>query len=282
LLYTWWFDGTTIGLARFGHAAGVPVITRAHGYDLYESRHDPPYMPFRAESLSRITAVFSASHAGADHLVSRYPASKGKIHVALLGVDDPGFLNRPSTDDVFRILSCSFLVPVKRISLLIRGLAAAGRSAPRRQFQWTHIGDGPERASLVTLAASSLPANVSHELLPYPGHAGLLDYYRTHPADVFMNTSASEGTPVSIMEAISVGIPVIATSVGGNKEIVGAQNGILIAANPEPSEIAEAIAGMAASPTRSVLRAGSRAKWEQDYSAARNYRRFAEIIRALA
>ena len=38
--------------------------------------------------------------------------------------------------------------------------------------------------------------------------------------DLFINTSSSEGVPVSIMEALSVGIPIIATDVGGTKEIV--------------------------------------------------------------
>jgi colanic acid/amylovoran biosynthesis glycosyltransferase len=278
LLYTWWFDGTTLGLARYGKTIGVPVITRAHGYDLYENRHNPPYIPFRAHGLANVTAVFSASRAGAVDLRTRYPAASEKTHVALLGVADPGFVSPPSTDDVFRIVSCSFLLPVKRIDLLIRGLEHLGKSSPQRRFQWTHIGDGPERESLARLA-NDLPDNVSHERLAYPGKAGLLEFYRTQPVDVFMNTSSSEGTPVSIMEAISVGIPVIATSVGGNPEIVGPQNGILISANPEPGEIAEAITAMAASPTRAALRAGGRAKWEQDYSATRNYSRFAELIR---
>src|SRR5688572_28746982 len=38
ILYTWWFDAQTLGLARFGARESVHVVTRAHGYDLYESR----------------------------------------------------------------------------------------------------------------------------------------------------------------------------------------------------------------------------------------------------
>jgi len=46
-------------------------------------------------------------------------------------------------------------------------------------------------------------------------HNDVLNYYASNPVDVFINTSSSEGLPVSIMEAMSFGIPVIATNVGG-------------------------------------------------------------------
>lgn len=49
--------------------------------------------------------------------------------------------------------------------------------------------------------------------------------------DLFVNMSLSEGIPVSIMEAISFGIPIIATNVGGNAEIVNDETGVLIPVN---------------------------------------------------
>jgi glycosyltransferase involved in cell wall biosynthesis len=282
LLYTWWFDGTTLGLARFARRLNVPVITRAHGYDLYEGRHQPPYIPFRRQALETVSAVFSASRAGATYLTDRYPGSRDRTHAALLGVDDPGFANAPSADGVFRIVSCSFLVPVKRIDLLIRGLAETGKLNSRQAFEWTHVGDGPERESLATLARASLPKNVAHHIVPYPGREGLLEFYRRQPVDLFINTSSSEGTPVSIMEAISAGIPIMATSVGGNVEIVGPENGVLIGADPTPEEIARAINALVGEPAALArLRTGSRGKWEREYSAGRNYAEFAETIRGL-
>ena len=84
------------------------------------------------------------------------------------------------------------------------------------------------------------------------------------------------------MEAISVGIPVLATAVGGNVEIVGPTNGMLLSPNPEAVEVADAIGTLMNDPDRLAdLRRGSRRRWEQDYSAATNYRRFAELLHAL-
>ena len=284
VLYTWWFDGTTLGLSRFARRAGAPVITRAHGADLYESRQATGYIPFRNQSLEAVRQVFSVSDAGARYLSARYPEFRQKVHVSLLGVDDPGHLNQRSTDGVFRIASCSFLLPVKRIDLMIRGIARLGRSHPQRRFEWTHIGDGEraERAALESLARSTMPANVQYRFLKYPGRAGLNEFYTTQPVDVFINTSESEGTPVAIMEAMSFGIPIVATAVGGNVEIVTSDNGVVTSAHPEPDEIADALTSVLCDEARGVrLRAGSRERWQREYSAARNYDTFASAIQAL-
>lgn len=279
--YTWWFEGTTLGLARFGNTHGVPVSTRAHGRDVFEWRHDPPVLPFREPSLREVRRVFAASGASARHMAERYPAHAAKIAPALLGIEDPGVASQPSTDGVFRIVSCSVFAPVKRVDLMARGIAAAGAASPAPRFEWTHVGVGPERDAVESLSRRIMPPNVTHRIVDYTGQGDLYDFYRTRPADVFMNTSASEGTPVAIMEAIAVGLPVIATDVGGNPEIVTPANGIIVGANPEPGEIAAAIGALARDPQRRAdMRAASRKHWAEYYSAATNYREFAETIRA--
>jgi glycosyltransferase involved in cell wall biosynthesis len=281
ILCTWWFDAPTLGLARFGRKNGIRVVTRAHGYDLYESRHSPPYIPFRERALDQVDRVYPDSAVGASYLRDRYPASASKIEAALMGVEDPGFRTAPSSDGVFRILSCSFLVPVKRIDLLVRGLAKLGLDLPNLTIAWTHIGDGPEKAKLSAQAGESLPANVRWELSGYPGKDALYEYYRTHPVDLFINVSESEGTPVSVIEAVSVGIPVLCTSVGGNIEVVGSRNGLLISANPSPAEIGEGIKALLENPEElSKRRGASRAVWEERYNARKNYSAFAESLQA--
>lgn len=278
LWYTWWFDATTLGLATVGAKAGIPVITRAHGVDLYEERHRPAYIPFRDRAMDQITGLFSASRTGARHVADRYPAHRDKVEVSLLGVEPAPHPSAPSSDGAFRIVSCSFIVPVKRLDLLIHCLAKLGRDRPDVTFHWTHIGDGPKQA-LEDLARAALPANVEWRFMPYPGRGGLYEYYRSQPVDVFVNTSASEGTPVAVMEAISAGIPVIATAVGGNPEIVGAENGVLLSANPEPAEFSSVVGALVDDrPRLDRLRAGSTAKWERDYSATANYSAFAAMI----
>ena len=57
----------------------------------------------------------------------------------------------------------------------------------------------------------------------------------------FINVSSSEGIPVSIMEVMSFGIPVIGTNVGGVSELVNQENGHLLSANPAAQEIVSVI-----------------------------------------
>ena len=111
----------------------------------------------------------------------------------------------------------------------------------------------------------------------------IMNYYRENPVDVIVNVSESEGgSPVSIMEALSCGIPAIATAVGGNPEIVSGQNGILLNANPSPDDVAEALLKMLDNPDETTRRrAASRAVWQEKYDAARNFDVFAKRLKAI-
>jgi glycosyltransferase involved in cell wall biosynthesis len=110
-----------------------------------------------------------------------------------------------------------------------------------------------------------------------------MEYYRQNPVDVIVNVSESEGgSPVSIMEAVSCGIPAIATMVGGNPEIVSERNGILLRANPSPDEIAEAFFALLDNPEDwRRKREGSRSVWQERYNAEQNFNAFANHLKML-
>ena len=77
-------------------------------------------------------------------------------------------MTKPSSDDVYRIVSCSKLVPVKRVGLLMQGIAAAAVRRPSQKFHWCHIGVGPLRQELEE-ALTSLPGNVTACFAGYAG-----------------------------------------------------------------------------------------------------------------
>ncbi|MCK8519397.1 glycosyltransferase [Methanoculleus sp. 7T] len=283
LLYTYWFDGTALGvvLAR-RDLPGIRCVSRAHGYDLYAERYTPPYMPFEETRACSLDRVYPVSEHGRRYLSARHPSCASGFRVARLGTGDPGFLTPLSQDGVFRVVSCSHIIPIKRIDLLIRGLAEAGRMRPDHEFEWVHIGGGALQAEMEAYAGATLSGNVSHRFTGYLANAAVLDHYRQSPVDVFINVSESEGVPVSIMEAESCGIPVIATAVGGTPEIVSGATGILLPENPAPREIAEAVCRLAADPdgTR-AMRSVCRENWERNYNADRNFSAFAGDLQAL-
>lgn len=280
LFYTYWLRGQALGVALFvKDTTEAKFISRAHGGDIYEERHHPPYLPFRREILQSIDCVFTVSEDGSRYLQEKYPCAEGKVVVSRLGVNDPGFLTRPSDDGVYRIVSCSSLIPVKRLKLLISGIKLFALENPTRQIEWHHMGSGPLFVETGEYAGRILPDNVKWSLPGQLSNKAVLEYYNQYPVDVFVNVSSSEGVPVSIMEAQSCGIPVIAAAVGGIPEIVTDENGVLLGFNPESKEIADALTELEKGAVSK--RRASKSYWSDRYDAKMTYRIFIDQIENL-
>lgn len=284
LLYSYWMDHSATGLIMAKRDfPSLRVVSRAHGYDIFEEYYYPYYWPYRVETLSGLDAVYSASDAGKKYFRERYPTFFSKFKTAHLGVNEPNFICMPSADGVFRIVTCSYIVSVKRLKLLMKGIAAAARYRPNQKIEWTHFGDGSGRASLQRHMRRELPHNVTACLMGHVPNKVVMEFYRDNPVDVFINVSKTEGgAPVSIQEAISCGIPVIATDVGGNPEIVSETNGVLTSPDPSPEEIADAIFQFIDNPSMSAAkRKGSYDVWRRKFNADENFRKFAEQLRSI-
>ena len=286
VFYTFWFDAAAmgIGLAKQLHPH-LKIVSRAHGYDVYEDRYPVHYLPCRPQALACVDGVFTDSAAGSQYLQDRFPEYQSKIAPALMGISNPGFLTRKSEDGVFRIVSCAIIRPVKRIDLLLEGIVEASRQRPDVRFEWHHFGNSEvegAREQLQTLADELLPENAWANLPGFHGQHELFRYYRENPVDVFVNVSISEGTPVSVMEAASCGIPLVATAVGGNKEIVNAENGFLLDPNPSAQDIARAFFSIIDHPENiEDRRVASRAIWNKKYNAERNLEEFVTSLKAI-
>ena len=90
--------------------------------------------------------------------------------------------------------------------------------------------------------AQSLPTNVKYFFMGFQENKEIQKFYANHYIDAFVNVSQSEGVPVSIMEAESYGVPVIATNVGGTSEIVhDRQNGVLLSVDFTDADLLNAV-----------------------------------------
>jgi glycosyltransferase involved in cell wall biosynthesis len=284
LFYTYWFDHAAAGIAAAkSQFPELKLVSRAHGYDVFEEQYyDPPFWPCRHTVLKSVDTVFSASSAGRNYFVDHYPEFSRLFETAFLGVQDPGFLNQPSMDGVFRIVSCSMIRPEKRVERMLDAVLHASKLRPDQRFEWTHIGTGLRREELQKLANNIFPSNAKAYFLEYSDNDALMQLYRDKPFDVFINISKTEGTPVSIMEAISCGIPVIATAVGGNVEIVSEENGIHLSQDPTLDEISAAMFYLIDHPTEAEnKREESRHIWQTQYNAQINFSEFAKRLKSI-
>lgn len=284
IFYTYWLDQAAMGIGLVKQQyPKICLVSRAHGYDIYpEYYFKHAFWPGRRETMTYLDQLFPDSEAGTRYLREPYPEFVSKIQTNLMGVPDTDFLNRPSQDGVIRIVSCSMLRPEKRVGKIFEGFRHAAQLYPKQRFEWHHIGNGETRIELQKLADETLPANAKAYLPGYSDKQSLMRFYRDTPLDVFVNLSTTEGIPVSIMEAISCGIPIIATSVGGNPEIVSERNGILLSPNPTPEEVAQALLKIYDDPkTTQKMRKESRRIWEESYNAEDNFRAFAQRLKEI-
>ena len=129
-----------------------------------------------------------------------------------------------------------------------------------------------------------LPKNVSYAFRGHFANYDLMQIYQKTPYHFFVNVSSSEGLPVSIMEAMSFGIPCIATDVGGTCEIVtDRRNGFLLRSDFPPSDLAKILTLYASAEPSSYdqLRKNARGDWELGFSARNNYHRFVHQLSTL-
>lgn len=106
----------------------------------------------------------------------------------------------------------------------------------------------------------------------------VFDFYEKTPVTLFLNVSRSEGIPVSIMEAISYGIPVVATNVGEVREIVNDKTGHLLDVNFDCKYAANLIEKNLALYSNFEFRKDVKAFWHDNFNATKNYVEFIQDV----
>lgn len=272
ILYSYWlFTTARVGLLISEQKNFIYKFSRAHGYDLYEYRHKIKYLPYRELFLTRYDNIFPCSKNGMEHLSSKLNEYSKKIKTLYLGTNDNG-IGKNSKDGIFRIVSCSRVSPEKRIGRIIDSLEVIDSKG--YNIEWIHIGSGKMIDNLIKDSKNKLQ-NIKFKFLGSLTNNEVINYYKNNPVDLFLNVSSTEGLPVSIMEAISFGIPIIATDVGGTSEIViNNVTGKLLRKNFRDSELADEIEAMInynLNRNYSEIRNKCRCFWEQNFQAKLNY-----------
>lgn len=271
VIYSFWLSraGYSAAELKRNYPQVKKAVSRAHRYDLYEEQNNLHYLPFRktiAEGLSEISFI---SENGENYFNSKYKDYDiTKTTISHLGVKDRGCsLLKLEGKVVFA--SCSAITPVKRIDLIIKCLCEL-----KIDFEWYHVGSGDLLDKMEKLA-SSLLRNGSYHFVGNVTNDCIIDLYRSKNVNYFINLSDSEGIPVSIMEAISTGIPVIARNVGGNCEIVSEQDGFLLQSKDDRQIIDEFIEINFLDENLYKQKSyGARKIYEEQFSADNNYMDF--------
>ncbi len=237
-------------VAHFVHLlTGMPFSFAGHAKDIYVSAPD-----LLAIKAADATFVLACSESAANTLRGLSGAAADKVVLAPHGVDTTRFAptgaGRPPerADRPLRVLAVGRLTEKKGYPVLLAALAAL--TASGQAVSCRIIGAGPDKAELQAETTRL-------------GIAGLVEFWgaRTHQeiaaayagADVFVQASVvlangdRDGIPNSLLEAMSSGLAVVASSVAGIPEVVVSGSGILVPP-ADPVALAAAIGALADDP----------------------------------
>lgn len=230
LLHT--YNIATLEYQLVGKLAGIKAgIHAEHGRDIYDTdgTHSR-YNRLRRWFKPLVKRFVPVSEDLAVWLREDLGFEAEKVTRIYNGIDTKHYVPiDPAEDGTFTLTTVARLSPIKDQATLLQayGLFLQRYSG---QSRLQLVGDGPERATLEALVSElGIAKNVEfageqHNVLPY-----------LQACDLFVLSSIAEGIPMTVLEAMACGKPIVATQVGGLPELVEAgRNGLLVSAqNPE-------------------------------------------------
>ena len=215
--------------AMAGFLAGVPnIIYTEHGRRVPDLK--------KTIILDRIYSVITrhvicVSRELANYMARVVGVSRGKISCVINGIDETKFVaaRTPQPEHGGRLGIVARLSPEKDLVTLLQAIRLVHERGVAVKL--SVAGDGDERHRLELLTAS----------LGLSGVVTYLGFQRDIQAmlkeiDIFCLTSLSEGTSISILEAMAAGKPVVATRVGGTPSIIAdGVNGLLVPPQDPPA-----------------------------------------------
>lgn|GEM_PF-2451890 len=280
---SYWLTGTAYAAARIKKDfPDVIAFSRLHSSESDYIRNKYAVCQLKGFVDKYLDYIFFVSENGKteyESIMKKYYhkfENDDKYIVNRLGVNKTDHdLSPVSSDDQFRVLSCSRMTSLKRVPILA-DIMAGWKGRP---VEWTHIGDGEDYQTVQKIVRHA-HGNAKCKLLGSMSNTDVINYYKNNAIDLFINISQYEGLPVSIMEALSFGVPVLATDAGGTREIVSGRNGYLLSGDFCRENVENAIDYLTKllPKDRSVLRAEAYRTYMRLLDADRNFKDLMDII----
>lgn len=217
----------------------------------------------------RVVAVCQAAHR---NLAAGPWADPSRLVTILNGAAEPEAAPEPvAVSDAFILVTVARLSPAKDQATLLRAIAIARHRVPDLRL-WV-IGDGSERGNLQRLAQE---LNLS----------GIVEFFGERKqvggwlkaASVFVLSSVTEGLPVSLIEALSAGLPQLVTDVGGMPEVVALSRSGMVLPPSDPERLAAVVVYFAERrESFDQLRREARRCYEEHFTLARMVRDYAAL-----
>ncbi len=275
LIHAHWASYPSTAALALGRLVGKPFGFTCHAHDIFVHDH------LLREKLESAAVPVTVSRYNVDWLAAQVTArARDRLTVIHCGVDLPSLPFQADGREEALIVTVGRLDPIKGFGVLIEALAELRRQG--RRFRCQVIGEGPLRGEL--------QAHIDGH-----GLSGLVELVGARPqaevraalgaATIFALPSViapsgdRDGIPVSLMEAMAAGAPVVSTRVSGIPELIEDEREGLLVSPRDWRALAGALARLLDDGVlRRRLAVGARAKVEREFDAAREANKLLELF----
>ena len=280
-----YFGHTGVHLLPFIKRWPRPVVVSFHGMDIMPREDKPGYLENLKDLLQTIPLVMARSHSLKERMLELgCPEEKFRLNRTGIPLDNFPFVERPApADGAWHFVQACRLVEKKGLDVALKAFARFAAKHPRASF--TIAGEGPLAEQVASLVDDlGLVGKVS--LAGFLTEQDLCALY--HSAHIFVHPSQmtqdqnQEGIPNSMLEAMSTGLPVLATQHGGIPEAVDDGKAGLLSAERDVDGLLDHMERLVADPGLwAAMGKQASADMHENFEQAAQVRRLEDVYREL-
>ncbi len=200
-------------------------FARTLGSDLNGFIPNDDFIAFKKFKFKMLNFLIILNEGQREKLKKEKLLNDEKIFKCYQGINLQIFEEKQKHDKKIHILSCGRLVHVKNTLQILNFIQKFSQSVRDYEIIYTCIGTGPDLINVKKTADLKLK-HVKFNLIE--NVPNLVEFIKKNKIDFYINLSKSEGMSFAVMEAMSLGIPVICSDIPGNTEIINNKNGYVL------------------------------------------------------